>query len=94
MRQFEAIFARASAIDLPGVTVFAIQVAHLGIRLAPMILVLLAVDWSVLRALYRRGEAGKYHAWAVAMLVAPLLLLAATAAALALPLIKITNLSG
>jgi hypothetical protein len=94
VRKIERAFADFG-VDLPSVTVFAIKVAHMGVVLAPLLLILLGVDWSVLRALGRRTDGGRYRAWAIAMLVVPLLLFMGTIVALAVPFLSIlTRLSG
>lgn len=93
-RKFEAIF-QDFGVDLPGITILFIKVAHMGVALAPLTLILLGVDWAVLRALGRRGEAGRYRAWVIMMLAVPLLLFAAMVAGFILPLvILVTRLSG
>jgi hypothetical protein len=93
-RRFEAIFADFG-VDLSGITVLFVKLAHMGAALALLCLILLGVDWAVLRTLDRRGEAGRYRAWAVAMLVVPLLLFGATIVGFVLPLTTLeTRLSG
>lgn len=94
VRKLEAVFADFG-VDLPWFTALVIKVSHLGIAHVPLLLVLLWMDWAVLHALTRRGEAGRSRVWSVAMLVAPLLLFAATIIALTLPFLSInTPLSG
>ncbi len=94
VRKFEPIF-QDFGVDLPGMTVVVIKAAHLGILLVPLFLILMGADWAVLNALDRRGQARRYRAWAIAMLIATLLLLGATIVALVMPLISLqTRLSG
>ena len=94
VRKLEAIFVDFG-VGLPGFTALVIRVSHLGIALVPLLLVVLGVDWFVLHALDRRGEARRYRTWSIAMLVVPWLLFAATIVALAIPFLSIlTRLSG
>ncbi len=93
-RKFEAIF-QDFGVDLPGMTVLVIKVGHTGMLLAPLLLIVLGADWVVLNTMDRRGEARGHRAWAIAMLIAPLLLFGATIVALVIPLISLeTRLSG
>jgi hypothetical protein len=85
VRTMEVIF-QDFGVDLPGMTVFFIKVAHAKVLLAPAVLILLLLDRTVLNARHRRGDARGFRTWAIAMMALPILLFAATTVALVLPL--------
>jgi type II secretory pathway component PulF len=82
-------------VPLPQVTNLAIRASHMVVALGSLTVVVLGTDWLMWNAQSGRGESELSRAWFVLMLAAPLLGIALTLVALALPFFTIMpRLSG
>jgi hypothetical protein len=95
--RLEALF-QDFGVDLPGSAKILIKASHFAVSylaiLAPLLVVLVALNLYLLHTLARKGDGNAFHAWSVFSGVVPVVVLVLMVLGLVLPLISLFSMHG